>query len=123
VGSGLLFHWHSFTPEFLNSQGYPAKKDCRTLWKIAKHLGKVLVNSGQICPERRSANMVAAMARPSKKTTLKVAQADGEIIAKLAAHRRLSVEALFQEKEVRELFKSLLQEEMERELQRMKGQK
>lgn len=62
--------------------------------------------------------MVATMGKP-KKTTLKVDLSEGEVIAKLAAHRRLSVEQLFKEKEIRELFTRLLAEEMKRELQRI----
>jgi hypothetical protein len=72
--------------------------------------------------------MVATMAKqprdakPAKKS-LNVGIEDGERIAKVAAHRGLTIEELFAAKDVREFFIHLLVEEMRQESERLKGKK
>lgn len=57
-----------------------------------------------------------------KKSSLKVAPADQQIVAKVAAHRGLSIEELFKEKDVQEFFRHLLLAEMKKEETRLTGQ-
>lgn len=57
-----------------------------------------------------------------KKTSLKVSIETGQLVHKLAAHRNLSVENLFLEKDVTTFFKHLLIAEMKKEAERLKDQ-
>jgi hypothetical protein len=58
---------------------------------------------------------------PAKKlSSLKVRQEDQQIIAKIAALRGLSIEALFMEKDVRTFFRHLLINETREEQERQK---
>lgn len=70
---------------------------------------------------------VATMAEPKKsadkKSTLKVTQATQRVVAKIAAHRNISVEELFEQKDVSAFFTHLLLEEMRKEEERLKGKK
>lgn len=59
-------------------------------------------------------------ARPTKKN-LNVGLEDGEQIAKVAAHRGLTIEELFAAPDVREFFTHLLIAEMRKEERKLRG--
>lgn len=68
--------------------------------------------------------MVAiAMGKKKSPTTLKVDRPEQEMISKIAAHRRLSIEGLFKEKDVKDFFTHLLLEEMRKETEHLKGKR
>lgn len=67
--------------------------------------------------------MVATMAKKEVKSSLKVDSPEHRMISKIAAHRGLSVEKLFKDKDVADFFRHLLIEEMRKEGERLKDRK
>jgi hypothetical protein len=65
-----------------------------------------------------------ATSKPKRKqTSLKVDPEEGQLVGKVAKLRGLSVEDLFQCKDVKEFFTHLLLEEMRKETARLQGKK
>lgn len=54
-------------------------------------------------------------------STLKVWRSDQQIVAKVAAHRGLTIKELFREQDVQDFFKHLLLAEMQKEAERLQG--
>jgi hypothetical protein len=94
---------------------------------------------GYLRPRRRITVVVATMPKKNdppappksegdggakeREVSLKVDTDSGDLVAKVASMRRLSIKRLFQDKDVKEFFTHLLLEEMRKETARLQGKK